>query len=108
MITDTQAEDALEYIKRHASEFAKAKAERSYLESFLKSKKALLMKECSDSPVNAQEREAYAHPEYISLLEGLKQAVELEESLKWKISAAEIQIDIWRTQESTKRAMVKV
>ena len=37
--------DAVDYIIKHARQFADAKAQRVYLEEFRKSKKALLMKQ---------------------------------------------------------------
>jgi len=106
-MTDNDAEKALDYIKNNAHQYAKAKAERTYLEQFLKSKKAILMASSQATTSAGQERDAYAHQDYIDLLEALKTAVETEETLKWKLTAAEIQIDIYRTQESSKRAMVK-
>jgi hypothetical protein len=64
---------AIEYIIENAPKFAEAKAQRVFIENFLRTKKSLLMKEAMargiDSGV-AQEREAYAHPEYEELLRG--------------------------------------
>ena len=85
-----------------------SKAERTYIEAFMKSKKALLMKQSDDKSAAGQERDAYASDEYQSLLLGLRVAVEEEEKLKWLISGAEIQIDIWRTESSNNRAMTKL
>ena len=55
-----------------------------------------------DSAV-AQEREAYAHIEYADLLRGLMVAIEKEETLKWEIEAARLDIEIWRSREATNR-----
>ena len=52
---------------------------------------------------NAQEREALADPEYHTLLKGLAAAVEKEETLKWEIEAARLEVEIWRTQQATNR-----
>jgi hypothetical protein len=49
--------------------------------------------------------DAYADPEYIGLLEGLKEAVEAEEKLKWMLTAAQLKVEIWRSQEATNRAI---
>ena len=95
---------AVEFIIKHSAEFARAKSERVYLEEFRKSKKSLLMSQSSDSTIGGQERDAYKHPEYLELLEGLKQAVEVEETLKWKLIAAQARIDIFRTLEASNRA----
>lgn len=96
--------EAVDYIIAHAPKLAEAKAERTYLEEFRKSKKALLMQKHNEKPIGAQEREAYADPEYVELLAGLKAAVEREEMLKWMMTAAQARIDVWRSMESTARA----
>ena len=103
MITDEAAELALDFLKVSAKAYAKAKAERIYLDEFRKSKKAILMRASGDQSAAAQERDAYAHPEYQGLLLGLKAAVEEEENLRWKIASAELQISIWQTQSANSR-----
>ena len=95
---------AVDYIIANASEFAKAKSERIYLEEYRKSLKALLMKRSLEDTIGAQEREAYAHEEYQQLLQGLKAAVEVEEKLRWDLIAAQARVEIWRSQEATARA----
>ncbi len=99
------AHAAIDFIILNSGDYAKAKAKRVFLEEFRKSKKALLMKEAilKFEAVNAQEREAYSHPEYQELLKGLAAAIEVEEDLKWKLEAARMRVDCWRTEESTKR-----
>jgi len=94
---------AVRYILKNAPAFAKAKAERVYLEEFRKSKKALLMSQSSAEAANAREQYAYAHPEYIELLEGLRAAVEVEEKLRWDLIAAQARIEIWRTESANAR-----
>jgi hypothetical protein len=103
-MTDTiNPNQAVDFILKNAKHFAKAKAERVYLDEFRKSKKALLMKQSTESTSAAQERDAYAHPEYLALLEGLKQAVENEEQLRWTLIAAQARVEIWRSQEASNR-----
>jgi len=99
-------EECTQLIRDKAAAFGEAKAQRVYLEEFRRSKKALLMKECYAMGVeaaNAQEREALADPEYHQLLRGLAAAVEKEETLKWEIEAARLEVEIWRTQQATNR-----
>jgi len=55
----------------------------------------------------AQERDAYANTEYQELLVGLKEAVEVEEKLRWQLIAAQMKIDIWRSQEASNRQLEK-
>ena len=95
---------AVDYILKHAALFARAKAERTYIEEYRKSLKSILMKRSMETAIGAQEREAYAHPEYVQLLEGLKEAVLIEERLKWDITAATLRVEIWRTEQANNRA----
>ena len=97
---------AVEFILKNASEYAKAKGQRIFLEEFRKSKKALLMKDALKmgiETVNAQEREAYSDSSYIELLKGLAVAIEKEEELRWKLEAARMKTDIWRTEQANAR-----
>ncbi len=98
---------AVDYILKHARQFAVAKAQRVYLEEFRKSKKAILMKASLENALGAQERDAYAHPEYLELLQGLKQAVEIEEKLRWDLIAAQARIEIWRSEQANMRADIR-
>jgi hypothetical protein len=95
--------DAIDYIIKNAEKFAEAKAKRIYLEEFRKSKKALLMQKHREESIGAQEREAYAHPEYKELLEGLREAIECEEKLRWDLVAAQARVDVWRSLEASNR-----
>jgi hypothetical protein len=100
---DIDPNQAIDYILKNSEQFAQAKAERIYLEEFRKSKKALLMQKHREESIGAQEREAYAHPEYKELLEGLKQAIEREEKLRWDLVAAQARVDVWRSLEASNR-----
>ena len=95
---------AVDYILANAGKYAKAKSERVHLEEFRKSKKALLMAQCPERAANAREQYAYSHPEYIALLDGLRAAIEIEEGLRWSQTAAQLRVEIWRSQEATNRA----
>jgi hypothetical protein len=95
---------AVDFIRDNGKKFAQAKADRIYLEEYRKSLKAILMKRSGENAVNAQEREAYAHPEYQELLKGLREAVEAEETLRWQMVAAEARVEVWRSQEASNRA----
>ena len=68
----------LEYIKNTAQKYAKAKSERMYVEEYRKTLKAKIMSEDKSQPVNAQERNAYSHPDYEQHLLAIKEAVEIE------------------------------
>ena len=99
-------EEAAQTIRDKAPAYGEAKAQRVYLDEFRKSKKALLMKnalEMGYEAANAQEREAYADPAYLQLLKGLAAAIEKEETLRWEIEAARLDVEIFRTREATNR-----
>jgi hypothetical protein len=96
----------LDFLRDNAKLYAKAKAERIYLEEYRKAKKAILMQQaelggCKTSA--NQERDAYAHPEYVELLKGLQEAVEREESLRWLLVSAQAKIEAWRTLSASQR-----
>lgn len=94
---------AAEFIRDNAPKYAKAKSERVYLEQFRKSKKALLMAESTERTAAAKEIYAYAHADYMALLDGLRVSIETEETLKWQLTAAEAKIEIWRTESANNR-----
>ena len=99
-------QEEVENILKGAPIYAKAKAERVYLEHFRKSKKALLMKDAEVEGAKtsaAQETVAYADPAYIELLVALRDATYREEAAKWKLTAASAQIEIWRTDSANNR-----
>jgi hypothetical protein len=50
---------------------------------------------------------AKAHPDYIALLYGLKEAVAIEEELKWKLISAQLAVEIYRTESANNRAIDK-
>lgn len=101
---------ALDFIRDQAPAMAQAKANRVMLEEMRKSKKAILMRQAEQDGVKtvaAQEVQAYAHPDYLALLEGLKVAVEEEERLRWLMVAAQLKCEVWRSLESSKRVEAK-
>jgi len=101
----------LDFIRDKAPEYAQAKAARVYLEQFRKTQKALGMRAAESAGHKSaviQEREAYADPSYISILEGLREAVEAEEALRWRLVAAQAKIEAWRSLSANARAEHKV
>jgi hypothetical protein len=102
---ETNPNKAVEFIIKQSGVFAQAKAERTYIENYLRSAKSRLMLESTASSIAAKEMEAYATDDYVKLLEGLKEAIEVEETLRWKLIAAQARIEIWRSQEATNRTI---
>ena len=104
MIDEAKVESAVTYLQTSITEAAKVRADRLYLEQFLKSKKALLMGESVSKTHAAQEREALAHPEYMELLKGYRDAIFNDEKIRFARSAAETTIEAWRSQQANIRA----
>jgi hypothetical protein len=103
MITDQQAEAANDFIRDNADKYAQAKANRIYLDEFRKTQKAILFQQAKTGTIQDKESYAYAHPEYVTVLDGLRAAVEDEERIKWQMTAAQAKIEIWRTQQANNR-----
>tara|TARA_R110001632_G_scaffold83617_10_gene185001 strand:+ start:930 stop:1277 length:348 start_codon:yes stop_codon:yes gene_type:complete len=102
-------EDTLEFIRCKAKEHAEALSQREYLKEFRKSKKCMLINEAELNGLKgAQAREcyAYAHDDYVALLDGLKIAIERECELRHLIKSAELRIEVWRSQGARERAEI--
>lgn len=95
--------EAIDYMIRHSAKYAQAKAQVTYLEEFRKSKKAMLFASAIGNTIADKDNFAYSHPEYLAVLDGLKEAVEKAETLRWMLVAAQARIDVYRTQEASNR-----
>jgi len=93
----------LDYMRDHAAMYAKAKAERQYLENYRKTVKAQQMKKHLDLPVSAQERESYASDEIQEVDKAIRIATEEEAELYWLLSAAQVKADVWRSLQASQR-----
>ena len=102
---DIDPNKAIEFIIKQSGIYAQAKANRVYIENYLRSAKSMMMMESTATSIAAKEMEAYATDDYIALLDGLKVAVETEEKLRWQLIAAQERVQIWRTQEATNRTI---
>ena len=98
---------AIQFLIDTAPLYAKAKADRMYLEEFRKSRKAQLASQAGTEVLGKQETYAYAHADYIEILEGIREAVEKEERFRWLMTAAQARIEVWRTEQYSARMEVK-
>jgi hypothetical protein len=89
----------IEYIYDNAPHYAKAKGELAQLEAFKSSLKAILMKQSGETTAAAQEREAYAHPDYQNLCDAIGAATEKAELLKWRLTSAQLRFDAWKVEK---------
>lgn len=105
MITDDQAERAADFIRDNAVNFAQAKASRIYCEEYRKSLKAILFNQM-EGTIADKDAQAYAHEKYLLHLEEIRNAVIEEEKLKGLVKAAEMKIEIWRSQSANSRGRI--
>jgi hypothetical protein len=94
---------AVDFMIKMAGEYASAKGKQVYLEEFRKTKKAMLMIKSDGKTVADREAFAYCHPEYVEVIEGIGAATEAAELLRYQLKAAELRVEIWRSQEASNR-----
>lgn len=104
MITEQQIDKAIDWLTRNAVPAAQARANRVYMEAYVKTVLAQCQRKHDDLSVAGQEREARVDPEYIQALENMRTAVEEDEKNRFLIAAAHAKIEAWRSMESTRRA----
>jgi hypothetical protein len=104
VISTADAERSVDWLRDNARAIGQARAERMYLEQWVKSVRAECMQKHRDLPVNAQEREALTDTKYLAALQAFKEAVANDEHMRFLAVAAEAKLECWRTQESTRRA----
>ena len=107
MIADNEIERTIDWLVAEGKAAAEARAQRIYCEEYRKTLKAKLMKDSNEETVSAQEREAYAHPDYATFLRGLKEAVFQDERYRWLMTTAEAKIEAWRTMQANQRIQSK-
>lgn len=100
--------DAIDYIYQTAPEYGKAKGRVAELEAYKSSLKAILMKQSYETAIGAQEREAYASPEYQNLCKAIGEATEHAETLKWRLESARMRFETWRTEQANNRTIERL
>ena len=98
---------AIQYLIDTAPLYAKAKSDRMFLEGYIKTRKAELMSHVGTETLGKQETFAYAHPRYLEILEGIREAVETEEKYRWLMTAAQARISVWQTEQYNARLEIK-
>ena len=104
-ITEDQVEEALHWLNDNAANAAKARAEREYVELYLRTVKAQIMSEHDEKSAVIQEREAHRDERYQAHLEAIRQAVEIDEHMRWMRGAKEAILNSWQTQSANERGM---
>lgn len=104
MISDDEAEKAVDWMRDNALKAAKARAERAYVEEFRKVLKGQLMRENPADAIGTQEAKAYSDPRYVRHLEAIREAIEADEYLRFMREAACAKVEAWRSQSANLRA----
>lgn len=100
--------DAIEYIYKNAPAYGAAKGRVAELEAYKNSLKAILMKQSDETAIGAQEREAYAHPDYQNLCKAIGEATQQAEIYKWRLESAKMRFEAWRTEQASNRNIEKL
>ena len=98
----------IDFILENAGKYAKAKGELAQLEAFKSSLKAIMMQKANEQTIGAQEREAYASQEYQDLCKAIGAATYKTEMWKFRLEAAKLRFEAWRTQEASNRNLEKL
>jgi len=99
--------DAIDFIIKNSKDYAKAKANVTYLTEYRKTAKAFGFQKSLRSTMAEKESDAYTSNDYLEVLNGLKEAVEEAERLRWMLVAAEARIQVWRSTEASNRTIDK-
>ena len=78
------------------------------LEAYKSSLKAIKMKESSEQSLGAQEREAYASQDYQDLCKAIGAATYKTEMWKYRLEAAKLRFEAWRTREASNRTLERL
>jgi hypothetical protein len=100
-------EKAIRYIQEHAKKYAKAKGEVAFTDNYLKVVKAQEANKSKSTTIGGKDTDAYASPEYLLAILANKQAIEEESHLRWMLEAAKARIEVWKTQEYSKRSEMR-
>jgi len=94
---------AIDFMIKNSEAYANAKAQVVYLTEYRKTVKAIGFQRSLKNTMAEKEADAYTTVEYISCVEGLKEAVAEAERLRWMLVAAQARVDVYRTQEASNR-----
>ena len=110
IISDKRLEKALDFLRENEEAAAKAKATRKYIEEFLPALRAQIAVECLEKgdSATAADMKAKASQAYRDQLTAYRIAVEEDELMRSKFSRADLEIEIWRSDQARIRSMHKV
>lgn len=102
MIAEERAEAAVVYLRDTAAQCGQARGHLAYCEGNLRRIKALGMLS-EEGSLGDREAHALASPGYLAALEALQNATAGYETIRALREAADLLIQVWRTQQSNQR-----
>lgn len=104
MISETEVDGAVAFLRASASKAAEARANVLYLAEWLKTVRAKVKVRQQGVSNAAAEDIALCSDEYVDALKGYKAAVEADSAFRFKREAAQAVIEAWRTEQASLRA----
>jgi hypothetical protein len=104
MITEERAEKAVEYLRDTAERYGQLCGRMAYAASNLRRVKSLQMLEAPPSSVADREAFAYSSAAYLTAMEEERDATAERETSRAMRDAAEFTFELWRSQNSARRA----
>jgi len=95
-MTEDDAQKDIDYIRDSAPVYAKAKAESTYIENYLKVVKATEMANSDKKTLGDREIDAYMSMTYETQLKAMREAVATEEELKYRMEAAKLRFEHYK------------
>ncbi len=108
MISEDRCEGAVLYLRDSAEPYATARGHFLYAEADLRRVKSLYMTECQETTIALKEAEAYASDAYNEAMQRLQNATYEMEKLRALREAAVFTIEVYRSQNSARKAGINV
>lgn len=105
IVTEAEVDRALAFLRDSATAIGFARSEVERTSNMLKHRKALAALSFDGVPVSKAELQALASDDYLAAIDEHATAAGEYEKLRSLRNAAEIKIEVWRTQSSNFRAM---
>ena len=103
MIDENEAQRSIDYIYDNAPVYADAKAKRVYIENYMKVVKAREMANSDKKTLGDREIDAYMSMDYEVQLKAMREAVAKEEEIKYRMEAAKLRFEHWKTEQFNNR-----
>ena len=103
MLSESEVEKAVAWLRDASGPDAQKRAERLYMEQWIKTVLAQQQAKSSATSIAASEVEARCSQPYLDALEAYREAIEADEAARFLRHAAETKIEVWRSQSANQR-----